>query len=335
MEKDTVSSHFAACAVARLPAPARRRVLAAAGVAPEWLVQPRARIPAAAFSALWLAVAREIDDEFFGLDRRRMKVGSFALLCRSVLASGDLGRALRQILGGFAVLLDDIGGDLRVDRAGAEVRVHNRIQAPQSRRFATETFLVMVHGLACWLAGRRLPLQSAAFDFARPQHAAEYAVMFTDALSFDAESTAIRFDPRLLAAPVVQDAASLRGFLREAPQSFFVRYRNRTSWTARLRRRLRDHVGHDPWPGLDDLAREFHLAPTTLRRRLDAEGTSWRQVKDQLRLDLAIDLLCRTDLPAAEIGLKLGCSDPSSFYRAFKRWSGVQPGEYRARRAAG
>ena len=334
MQKHTVSSHFAAAAVARLTAAQRQRVLDAAGIAPELLAQAKARLPAAAFSALWLAVAREIDDEFFGLDSRRMKVGSYALLCRAVLGAGTLERALKQALRALALFLDDIHGELRIEQDQALIRINNRIADPAARRFADETFLVMVYGLASWLIGRRIPLRAAEFGFARPAHAAEYTLMFSEHLRFGTRATTLRFDARLLAAPVVQDAATLKIFLREAPQSVFLKYKNPDGWTARLRRRLRGCVGQDQWPTLEDLARELHLAPTTLRRRLEAEGTSYQRIKDQLRLDLAIDQLSRTDRPGADIGLQLGFADASAFYRAFKRWSGVQPGEYRARRVA-
>jgi AraC-like DNA-binding protein len=332
MDKDTVSIHFARAAVARLAPPACRRVLDAAAIALELLAEPRARVPAQAFSALWLAVAREIDDEFFGLDRRRMKVGSFALLCHAVLPCGTLDRAIKQMLRGFAVFLDDIEAELSLDDGQAVVTLANRIADADARRFADETFLVMMHGLMCWLAGRRIPLLAAEFAHPRPPHAAEYAVMYTQALAFDAPATAIRFDGRLLAVPVAQDERSLKPFLQTAPQSVFLRYKNEDGWTARLRRRLRDSVGAEAWPVLEDLAREYHLAPTTLRRRLDAEGSSYQAIKDELRRDLAIHQLCTTGLGVADIGAQLGFQEPSAFYRAFKKWTGVQPGEYRALR---
>jgi AraC-like DNA-binding protein len=337
MHKDTVAIHFAVAAVARLDAAQRRRVLQAAGIAPELLAQPKARLPAPAFAALWLAVAREIDDEFFGLDRRRMKVGSYALLSRALLGAGTLRRALPQMLRGLALFLDDIHGELAVQGAdGGEARIgiNNRIADSADRRFADETLLVMVHGLACWLVGRRIPLRAAEFGFARPAHAAEYTLMFSEHLRFGCECSALRFDARLLDLPLVQTPATLKPFLRDAPQSVFLKYKNPASWTARLRRRLRGCVGHDAWPTLEALAAEWQVAPTTLRRRLEAEGGSHQRVKDQLRLDLAIDLLSRTDTPAADIATQLGFADASAFHRAFKRWSGVQPGEYRARRVA-
>ena len=333
MEKDTVSIHFAAAAIGRLSTSGRRRVLAAAGIPEELLAAPDARVPAPLFAALWLAVAREIDDEFFGLDRRRMKVGSFAMLSHAVLHSGNLDRAIKQMLRGLAVFLDDISGDLRLEDHQAVIALANRIVGAEARRFADETFLIMVHGLMCWLAGQRIPLLSAEFAYPRPPHAAEYAVMYTQHLIFDAEVTAIRFDARLLNAPVVQNAHSLKVFLRTAPQSVFLKYKNEDSWSARLRRRMRDSLGKEDWPVFEEIAREFHVAPTTLRRRLEAEGSSYQGIKDELRRDAAIHHLCTTSMSIADIGSLLGFQEPSAFYRAFKKWSSVQPGEYRSRQA--
>ncbi|HET7823877.1 MAG TPA: AraC family transcriptional regulator [Anaeromyxobacter sp.] len=330
-EKDTVSMHFVDAAVARLSGEARARVLETAGIPAELLGAPHARVPAESYSRLWLAVAREMDDEFFGLDGRRMKVGSFALLCRAALGSGDLEHALRRLLSGFAVLLDDVRAELRVDGKEAVIEVTNRIGDAEARRFADETFLILVHGVMCWLVGRRIPLALAEFAHGRPAHAQEYLVMYSERLRFDAERTAVRFDADQLAAPVIQDEASLRKFLRTAPRSVFLKYKNETSWTARLRRRLRGSIATAAWPTLEHVAREFRVAPTTLRRRLEAEGTSYQRVKDELRRDAAVHQLCGTRQSIADIASALGFQETSAFHRAFKRWSGVQPGEYRRR----
>jgi AraC-like DNA-binding protein len=333
-EKNTVSIHFVECAVARLSDEARARVLAASHVPPELLGEPHARVPAEAFSSVWLAVARELDDEFFGLDRRRMKVGTFAFLCHAVLHSADLGGALRRLLRGFAIVLDDLHGELREEGGRAVVRLTSRIADPAARRFADETFLIMVHGIACWLVGRRIPIIVTEFAHPRPAHVAEYGVMYSQALAFDAPHTTIQFDAAHLHAPVIQDEASLKKFLRTAPRSVFLKYKNEDSWTAKLRRRLRGSIGHGEWPRLEDVAREFRIAPTTLRRRLEAEGTSYQGIKDELRRDAAVHQLCGTRHSIADIASALGFQETSAFHRAFKRWSGVQPGEYRRRAEA-
>src|ERR1700759_4127617 len=136
MERDTVPMSFVRAAVAGLAAKPRLRALSAASIREDLLVAPNARIPAQAFATLWMAVARELDDEFFGLDSRRMKVGSFALLCQAVLHTENLDRAIKRMLRGFAMFLDDIEGDLRLEDQEAVITVENRIESSDARRFA-------------------------------------------------------------------------------------------------------------------------------------------------------------------------------------------------------
>lgn len=333
--RDTVAMHFAAAAVERL-APARRAaVLTEAGIAPALLAVPQARVPAAAFSALWLAVARAADDEFFGLDTRRMKPGSFALVARAAHGAATLERALRQVARAFGVLLDDVAPRLDVHGPHARLAVANRIAEPAARRFADETMLVMLLGLASWLAGQRLPLRQVHFAFDRPAHADEYRAMFCESLTFGAEASALEFDAARLAAPVARSERALAEFLRQAPQSVFVRYRDPRSATARVRRLLRESLGRDDGPRLEDVAGALGMAEATLRRRLEAEGASFQRIKDTLRRDAAVHLLTSDARPLADIARDLGFQEASAFHRAFRKWTGSAPGAYRRQRASG
>jgi AraC-like DNA-binding protein len=332
VDKDTVSIYFVRAAVARLGTVQRERVLQAAGVPCALLATDGARVPAASFATLWMAVTAELNDEFFGLDTRSMKPGSFALLCHAVLHAPGVEAALRRLLRGFALVLDDVQAHLEVDGANAAIVLSNQIAEPAARRFADETLLVMLHGVLCWLVGRRLALVQV--DWAHPPaaQAAEYTRMFTQHIRFDAAHTALRFNGAVLRGPVAPDSASLKRFLRDAPQSVFLRYRNPHSWSARVRRCLRPHIGQMLWqerPRIEWVCAQLQVAAATLRRRLADEGTSWQALLDQLRCDAAIHLLCSSHLPLAEIAAQLGYREASAFHRAFKRWSGLQPGEYR------
>jgi len=332
-EKHTISIYFVNAALMHVTSDGRTRALAAAGIAPQLLEIPYARVPATAYSLLWLAVARELDDEFFRLDRRSMKVGSFALICQAVLPCSDLDRAIKRMTRAFALFLDEVKAELSLEDGDAIIRLTNSIEAEPARRFADETLLVLLHGLMCWLAGRRIALKRVTFAHDRPPYAREYTLMFCERLTFNAPQTTLRFDGAALASPVVQDPKSLHRFLLTAPQSVFLKYRNEDSWGARLRQRLRGSVGEpETWPVFEALASEFGVAATTLRRRLDREGVSYQTIKDQLRNDVAIHYLCNTALSVDEVAAHLGFQDASAFHRAFKRWNGVQPGEYRRRR---
>lgn len=332
VEKHTVSVHFVQSAVRHLKGPAIERALAAADIAPQLLEAHHSRVSAGSYSALWLAVARELDDEFFGLAQRPMRIGSFALLCQAALSCADLGWAIRTALKGFSLLLGNVKGELLSRGDEAILCIVNDIRDAEDRRFADETMLIFVHGLMCWLVGRRIALSQVEFAHPRPGHAREYRRMYCDEILFDASQTCMRFPGGALSLPVVQNAATLRPFLRAAPQSVFLKYRNEGGWTDQVRRGLRKD-GADPadWPGVDQLARQLGTTSVTLRRRLETEGTSFQSIKNHLRNDMAINMLLHSSISVDRIGARLGFKETSAFYRAFKRWNGVRPGEYRRR----
>src|SRR5579859_7209780 len=93
-------------------------LLARVGLSPSLLQVPQARVSAKHYGELWRLVALTLDDEFFGQDSRRMKSGSFAMLVHSVLGCKNLGSAMDRTLRFYALILDDIRGEL--NRAGSE-----------------------------------------------------------------------------------------------------------------------------------------------------------------------------------------------------------------------
>ena len=337
--KDSVSIWFVRQAVAglvrhgRSPDPLLRK----AGIPSSLLEIDQARISAGSFGALWLGIAAELDDELFGLDTRRMKVGSFAVLCRATALAPSLRPALLLALQFFNLAMDDAKVGLSEVEAGTiQVTIEDlpgRDRPQDARVFAHETVLIMLHGLMCWLIGRRIPIHAAAFAYGRPPWWVEYQSMYSAELEFDAERSSLSLDARVLDAAIHQDEASVREFLREAPHNFIVKFKDRNSWSARIRRRLRNAVPAD-WPDFGAIAAEFEIASSTLHRKLDFEGISFREIKDALRRDLAIDRLTHSGTSIAQIAEELGFAEPSAFHRAFKQWTGVPPGDYRRRQLA-
>ena len=128
--------------------------------------------------------------------------------------------------------------------------------------------------------------------------------------------------------PLLQDERTLKQFLQHSPADLLARPDAGDSLTSQIRRLL----GRDcqQWPDLESVARQLHSSPQTLRRRLREEGSSFQELKDHLRRDLAIYHLGRNDLDIQAIAEQLGFSEPSAFHRAFKKWTGLTPGAYRA-----
>ena len=84
---------------------------------------------------------------------------------------------------------------------------------------------------------------------------------------------------------------------------------------------------------LEDVARQMAMAPRSLRRRLEEEGSSFRNVVEAERRQLAAQLLQGTEMKIDEMALQLGYGDTASFTRAFRRWFDQAPGEYRRRQS--
>ncbi len=94
-----------------------------------------------------------------------------------------------------------------------------------------------------------------------------------------------------------------------------------------VRRILIERPGR--FPSIEAMAAELSLHPRALRRRLDAEGTSYRDLVGEVRMKLAIEYLRQTEMTNEEIAVRLDYSDASNFRHAFARWTGKSPSEYR------
>lgn len=314
-------------------------LLLQAGISPELLVSPHARVSSTQYGALWHLIAQTLDDEFFGMDCHRMKAGSFTLLCHAVIHSDTLERALRRALRFLRLVLDDLAGELQRDGDTAHIVLKDVSRqaaegagglVPAPRAFAYGTYLIILHGLACWLVGRRIPLSQADFRCAEPSFSDEWRVLFARQLNFNQAHGRISFPASYLDLANLQNERTMKEFLRSAPANFLVKYKNSASLSARIRRRLREW-SPAAWPDFETLAHQLNASPATLRRRLDDEGESYRSIMDELRRDLAISLLSETALSMSDIAAQLGFAESSAFHRAFKKWTGTRPGEYRCR----
>ena len=303
-------------------------LLATVGLSSSLLQVPQARVSAKHYGALWRAIAAALDDEFFGQDSRRMKVGTFAMLCHSVLSCKTLGQALDRSLRFYRLILDDISGAAERDAKEARIVLHEHAPGRSQRVFAHELLLMLLYGVSCWLVGRRIPILRTEFSYAEPAHSAEYRLMYCADLRFNRPHTLLAFEASYLDLPVVQNERSAKEFLRTAPESILLKYKNVSSLTARVRRRVRQYLPGTV-PDFEELAAEMSMTPATMRRRLHEEGESYQSIKDQLRRDLAISYLSHSNRSVMDIALELGFSERSAFHRAFRKWTGASPGEFR------
>lgn len=303
-------------------------LLARHGISPAMIDSPLSRVSVAQFAALLKQLRWCMRDELLGFGARPVKLGTFVLAARQMMRCASLGDALRVGFGIYRLAIDEFNAHLRIEGGVARVVIVEGVAARRAG-FIQSAFLYWVLGLASWLVQRRIPLLDAALSRDLPSHSyRESGHLFNVPMRFGAPTSSIAFDANWLAEPVVADPHHLQTLARRLPGALLVRFRDHSSLPERVRLRLQQQLVAG-LPSLEQTAWHLKMTPHSLRRRLAESGTSFQGIKNALRRDVAIELLTRSSLPLGDISQQLAFSEPSTFHRSFKLWTGVAPGEYR------
>lgn len=305
-------------------------LLQEAGLTPESLNDPNLRLSDTQFTAIMLGLMKLTDDEFFGLGgKKRTPYGTFAMMCHSIIHLPTLHPAMRRAINFYHLFASDLHIQLDIRQDGmAEVSLCWDDPSIDPWHTTTETTLTIMHRLASWLIDQRIPLEGATFSYAPPSHVEEYHMLFHCPLRFNQAKTSMIFEAVYLDYPIMQNEETLKLLFQNIAETLFIPPKN----TKLLTTQIRSLLGRDftqEMPEFEDIASHLALTPQTLRRRLKEENSSYQGIKDQMRRDAAIHYLSRPQLGIAEIAQLMGFSEPSTFHRAFKKWTGMTPGEYR------
>lgn len=300
-------------------------------IAPDRLHQPGARITAAQMEAVSDAAMRELDDEALGCFARALPWGSYGMLARASLSAPTLGLALKRWCRHHQLLTDDIALSVHTDDAAATARIELRAHANPAPpgEFCVVSVLRNILGFACWLVDSRIPLLGAQFPFEAPAHVASYQVLFDGPCSFGQSHAALVFDARYLALPIRRDEAAMTQMLQHALPLTVRAYRRDRLLVQRVRQALSTQPDHSR--NANELATLLNLSPRSLHRQLQDEGATLQALKDEVRRARAMELLQRSQRPIKQVAQAVGFRNEKSFSRAFKGWTGVTPGDWRAR----
>jgi AraC-like DNA-binding protein len=171
----------------------------------------------------------------------------------------------------------------------------------------------------------------AQFAGPAPAYAARCHEVFAGKVTFQAPRSGVGFPRALLDLPRAGTDAAVASALRSMALAHFEAPQQDDRWTARVQNTLRAH-SQLAQVDFERIAATWQLSARSLRRKLEAEGTRLSDVLNEVRYERARQLLRATPAPIRDIAESLGYSEVSSFQRAFKRWAGIGPGEYRERK---
>lgn len=301
--------------------------------------------PAVQYGQLFQRAMRVLQDEWFGLlSGGRIHIGSFRMLTLFAIHCSSMRQAIQRsqdfcrICRGFK-----ISGEMIADENSAIICLAplNFTSEEEFDRLLREvkpvnihTTLAAWHHFYSWLVGVNVPLQKVYFTFSENELVEEMAQLSAESVAFNQEFNGFEFASGFLEYPVVRTEDDLDEFLRLAPFNLFVSQEQSLALAPRVKKVLAQHVG-DNSLGAEQVSARLNMSSTKMRRTLQGEATSFQKLKDESRMEAAFHYLSCPELSNREVAEKLGFDEPSAFFRAFKKWTGVTPGQYRAEKIQG
>jgi AraC-like DNA-binding protein len=293
-------------------------------------IDPDTRLPMQLAHDLALHQVRCTGDPDLGLKAaRKMPFGASGPLTYALHSAATVRQAIEIARRYSHVFCDGLTIDLEIGRTRSVVRFASVLPVPRA---------VADFAMTCWYANRgydsvaRESKVECWFSWPKPESIAEYERTFPDAaLRFGAPFDAFAFSSDYLEAPVPSADSTLHILLCQHLDQQVEHLARRPTFAGSIRGiAVRDLLHSAPCAA--GVAKQLGISVRTLNRRLEREGTSFRNVLDQVRQELALRYVGTHDMPLGEVASRLSFSHPEAFYRAFKRWTGETPLEYRRAR---
>lgn len=215
-----------------------------------------------------------------------------------------------------------------VDEDG-ELWLVDHLPEPNAAPAAIEdTFTRIIASFRNFAPQRTFALE-AEVTYPRPDHADAYAEIWQVPVRFAARRNAIRICDEWRGARLSPVNAYARDLFRRHADALLAELATKSTVRARLERWMMVHIQSSE-VSIDRAARQLGMSRQTLYRRLKDEGLTFVEVHDGLRDRIACELLGAPETSVGEVAHLLGFSEPSSFVRAFRRWTGISPGKFRA-----
>ena len=305
--------------------------LNAAGLSASDLDDNSRRLPSEAHEKLLEYLLRESADPLFGLHAAHFtQPGSWSVLGYITMNCATLGEAMSRIVP-YEKLVGDMGVS-RIEPAEDHLRLiwTCRHQPTEIRRHMVENVLCSWLLYARWIADMDRSPREVWFEHPQPAgtELSEYEGVFGCTVKFEQSVNALLVPLEYLAVPLRQADANLLRTLEEHALTLMAGLDEGEPLPMRVKNALRLLL-KDGLPRKERVAEKFEMTVRTLQRHLQQAGTSYQEILDQLRQELAEHYLTRSTLPVQDIAYYLGFTESRSFHRSFKGWTGMTPGEYR------
>lgn len=259
----------------------------------------------------------------------RLHVSKHGTIGMAVISAETVGQAIKDIAKYYQTAVTFCDMDLFYQDDQLIIELCEEFTSPEVRVIVVEALMLTLQNALEFVSGRALTDSRVVFGYPPPPYADQYDLYFSGETEFDGERHLMILPASIQNVRCVSADARIHRLAEEQLQHQLHELRAGTPIHQRILAELR----RDPaaMPTLKEMAAAFNVSARTLIRHLLAEGTTYRDLREGIHRQMAIDALRNTDQSIDAIALELGYQDTASFRRAFKRWCGCSASEYRER----
>jgi AraC-like DNA-binding protein len=314
------------------PDPELIEAIAALGVSVSDFANPETRVPHRAVMALLQRLVDHTGEASVGLRAgANVEMGDFDALEYAARCTLDVRGAIACMSRYFNLLNEAASVSLREegDRAVWEFRITDGVpQVPAANDFVVSSALAFARLYVD--IPPDVPIEVHLMH-AQPTDVEAYAKVFGDNVKLGMPHNAWLFPARYLGLPMRRADPNVHRAFEARAKELAERLRGQQDIAGRVREVVFAQLRAGN-PGMSAVAKAMAMSVATLRRRLEAEGTTHSEILDRVRSDLAMIYLQESRLSVREIAFLLGYAQSRAFHNAFRRWSGGStPADYRAR----
>jgi AraC-like DNA-binding protein len=307
------------------------RLLADADLNPRELQDGDNRIDLIYLMRLGYGAIRQTGHPEIGLlSGSQSNVSVFGYVGLAAMTAPTLGDALRILTEYEALQGRCYRGSSRLEchPDGARLAFYSIAPYNDYTYFVVDAVLSGWVALIHWITGRNDLITEAQIEFSTPAYYECYPAAFPCPVHFHQEINALVLKNGALDIPLIHRDPTLHASLLKTCDQLLTQVALADSYRNKVLKVLGTML-HGKTPSIEEVAQQLCIPPWTLRRKLKDEDTAFQTLVDEMRRDVALSYMKNTGLSFGEIAYLLGFSTPGAFQRAFKRWSGTTPGEYR------
>lgn len=298
------------------------------GVEPESVKAPDSRIPIEKYLYIQESAAEYTHDLCFGLHMGEYaEAGSWSILGYLMMNCATLGEAMEKSGRYSRIIGNLIEASAHLRFTKLKLVFNTPPHAPKMSRHCFEsTFSSMVRMVRS-LTGKPLNPSEVTFIYPKPESVSEYERVFCCPVLFGQKENSMTVELALGKTPILMANPELLAYFEAFAQDFITNIDRQKEFTRAVTRIILAHLDDESLT-IQKVAREMALSVRTLQKRLEDEGLIFSDLLKEIREKLAKKYL-REDYTVEQITYLLGFSEPSVFRKAFKKWVGVTPREFR------